>query len=619
MAEEAREKEHFFKGMFPNMKQWYKENNVNEYLASKYGQFPQFWQDLMVWDHIKILQKMFLLYCERKERGESGINLDVKEIEAVVITSAAIPKRKKRKFTDGPAPTIGGIVPVDEVNTMQDGDVSTVTGEEVKQTEAGTSTGTGESSARGRIQERKSRWSKNTMGLPNIPGLTDPSAGLSPEQMQEQVSLKVRLQKIRDRMPGLAQEAAQIELRPDRSPSPPPIYGPDGKRKNTREERMKDMLAQESAQIVEELRKLNPAYVAPADLIKRAKPFAKIFVPVKEFPSYNFIGLILGPRGMTQKDMENKTGCRISIRGRGSMRDGSRGRISKDMHESETEDLHVYVSGDDPAGVAAAEQLVIELLKPLDDEANAHKQDQLRQLALINGTLREDEYCTLCGEKGHKQFECPHRTTTQHQLAGVKCSICGDLSHPTRDCPIKEDSGEHAGQIDHAYNEFLGELDGTSVSVSAAATAPIVAESASVGVRAASSVVPVVSGVSSAGYGGVVALSESQSTSSTKTSTGNAASYDAYYGYNATPQDYGEQGYGNGGGYLQQYYGYNQVQGQVYAQTQSYQYAQPETDYDRQWAEYFQKNPEAYHKYLQEQMAAASTAPPPPPPPPLPN
>ena len=56
--------------------------------------------------------------------------------------------------------------------------------------------------------------------------------------------------------------------------------------------------------------------------------------------------------------METKTRCRISIRGRGSMRDGSRGRISKDMHEAESEDLHVYILGEDQAGVDMAKSMV---------------------------------------------------------------------------------------------------------------------------------------------------------------------------------------------------------------------------------------------------------------------
>ena len=57
--------------------------------------------------------------------------------------------------------------------------------------------------------------------------------------------------------------------------------------------------------------------------------------------------------------------------------------------------------------------------------------------ALINGTLKEDEFCPVCGEKGHRQFECPHRAKT-FKAAGVVCAVCGDQSHPTRDCPLKK-------------------------------------------------------------------------------------------------------------------------------------------------------------------------------------
>ena len=41
-----------------------------------------------------------------------------------------------------------------------------------------------------------------------------------------------------------------------------------------------------------------------------------------------------------------------------------------------------------------AEKEVGKLLRPLDDEQNEHKQKQLRELALINGTLRYDTLAT---------------------------------------------------------------------------------------------------------------------------------------------------------------------------------------------------------------------------------
>ncbi|KAF7651108.1 hypothetical protein LDENG_00115550 [Lucifuga dentata] len=47
----------------------------------------------------------------------------------------------------------------------------------------------------------------------------------------------------------------------------------------------------------------------------------KLYVPVKEYPDFNFVGRILGPRGLTAKQLEAETGCKIMVRGRGSMRD----------------------------------------------------------------------------------------------------------------------------------------------------------------------------------------------------------------------------------------------------------------------------------------------------------
>ncbi|XP_041644779.1 protein quaking-B-like isoform X2 [Cheilinus undulatus] len=47
----------------------------------------------------------------------------------------------------------------------------------------------------------------------------------------------------------------------------------------------------------------------------------KLYVPTKEHPDFNFVGRILGPRGLTAKQLETDTGCKIMVRGRGSMRD----------------------------------------------------------------------------------------------------------------------------------------------------------------------------------------------------------------------------------------------------------------------------------------------------------
>jgi len=40
-----------------------------------------------------------------------------------------------------------------------------------------------------------------------------------------------------------------------------------------------------------------------------------------QYVQFNFVGRILGPRGMTAKQLEVDTGCKIMVRGKGSMRD----------------------------------------------------------------------------------------------------------------------------------------------------------------------------------------------------------------------------------------------------------------------------------------------------------
>ena len=49
------------------------------------------------------------------------------------------------------------------------------------------------------------------------------------------------------------------------------------------------------------------------------RKWKKIFIPLKDYPGYNFIGLIIGPRGNTQKRMQSETNTKIAIRGRGGL------------------------------------------------------------------------------------------------------------------------------------------------------------------------------------------------------------------------------------------------------------------------------------------------------------
>ena len=46
--------------------------------------------------------------------------------------------------------------------------------------------------------------------------------------------------------------------------------------------------------------------------------------------------------------------------------------------------------------------MIQDLLVPTDEARNEHKRVQLRELAALNGTLKDDQPCYLCGESGHR-------------------------------------------------------------------------------------------------------------------------------------------------------------------------------------------------------------------------
>ncbi|XP_076357337.1 protein held out wings-like isoform X1 [Tachypleus tridentatus] len=122
----------------------------------------------------------------------------------------------------------------------------------------------------------------------------------------------------------------------------------------------------------------------------------KVFVPVKEYPEYNFVGRILGPKGLTTKLLEQETGCKIMVRGKGSTRDKKKEEQSKGKPNCEhlSEDLHVLIQVEDTRNRATlklehAKNEVKKLLIPVTEGEDELKKRQLMELAIIRGTYRE--------------------------------------------------------------------------------------------------------------------------------------------------------------------------------------------------------------------------------------
>eukprot|EP00099_Drosophila_melanogaster_P020186 NP_611610.2 uncharacterized protein Dmel_CG4021 [Drosophila melanogaster] len=54
---------------------------------------------------------------------------------------------------------------------------------------------------------------------------------------------------------------------------------------------------------------------------KPMKIIQKVFVPVNQYPKFNFAGKILGPKGNSLRRLQEETQCKIALKGRSSMRD----------------------------------------------------------------------------------------------------------------------------------------------------------------------------------------------------------------------------------------------------------------------------------------------------------
>ncbi|XP_051867150.1 protein quaking-B isoform X4 [Pristis pectinata] len=122
----------------------------------------------------------------------------------------------------------------------------------------------------------------------------------------------------------------------------------------------------------------------------------KLYVPVKEYPDFNFVGRILGPRGLTAKQLEAETGCKIMVRGKGSMRDKKKEEQNrgKPNWEHLNEDLHVLITVEDAQNRAEiklkrAVEEVKKLLVPAAEGEDNLKKMQLMELAILNGTYRD--------------------------------------------------------------------------------------------------------------------------------------------------------------------------------------------------------------------------------------
>lgn len=245
---------------------------------------------------------------------------------------------------------------------------------------------------------RRTRWGpySRIASLANRPlAITGP---LTDEQ-KGAYALCLRIDEIQHQLQQEAADAAPSS-RP-RSTSPPPEYDAAGRRTNTRQQRRRSRLEREHRGLVETALETVPGYRPPRGYCRQHSSNStilreKVYIPVADHPSVNFIGQILGPRGSSLKAMNADSGAVIAIRGRGSVKEGRgrRGQQRRYDDDHESEPLHCLVTADTAAKMDRAKELVgavIETAITTPECENERKRNQLRDLAMMNGTFRDDE------------------------------------------------------------------------------------------------------------------------------------------------------------------------------------------------------------------------------------
>lgn len=285
-------------------------------------------------------------------------------------------------------------------------------------------------------RKRRSRWGDVKTEIPGLPTAIS-AAGVSQAQL-DNYAIHLRLEEINRKL----RLNDYVPPERERSPSPPPTYDAHGRRTNTREVRYKKKLEDERIKLVDRAMKNDPNFRPPVEYHQQKRsqrPSEKVYIPVKEFPEINFFGLLVGPRGNSLKKMERESGAKISIRGKGSVKEG---KARPDQYaEDAEEDLHCLVIADSQEKVTLCVRLinkVIETAASTPEGQNDHKRNQLRELAALNGTLRDDEnqICQNCGGVGHRKYDCPEQ---RNFTANIICRVCGSAGHMARDCTVNKD------------------------------------------------------------------------------------------------------------------------------------------------------------------------------------
>lgn len=290
-----------------------------------------------------------------------------------------------------------------------------------------------------------------------------PFSHFPPKASQDEIEIILRRSRLDEIERILANNNWETLDNDLRSPSPPPVY--DVKRNiriNTFDNRNKEKYLKEKNSLIEDLLDLDKSFKPPLGWKRPMKTYILYYNNTNEC---NLTSLLIGPKGITHKELEKKTKCKISIRGDCNSNTNANNKNNGFGVTALSLSPHLIIQSHSQELIDKAKEYLSSIINTSSQEHFSFRkiQQQLTNKQFgLKGTER-DVGCENCGEKGHSTWACP--LGLEANISKIECGICGDKGHLTIDCKKIDDDGDIVvvDEKDRDFEEFMKKLNTDSL------------------------------------------------------------------------------------------------------------------------------------------------------------